>query len=242
MGWIMIGINLLGLYYVAKLVDGSDLLETLGTDYFSFLITGIIPIMLLNTAMGAMVADIRMGQVTGTLEAVLTLPVSLPKLLTATALSSFAFAGARILLFITIGTLIFGFDLSQLHPLKALTLLAVTALAFSGIGLTLAAATLAFKQNSSFQKLITIGFLLLGGVFFPIELLPLPIQAFSHYLPITCATSGLRLALQEGCTWNDLRFMLCALGVFSTFVLPASIVFFIWALNKARRTGSLGQF
>jgi ABC-2 type transport system permease protein len=81
-----------------------------------------------------------------------------------------------------------------------------------------------------------------GGVFFPVEVLPLWLQKVSMLLPMTYALRAVRLALLRGAPWSELRGDLAALAVFSVILLPLGAVAFRWAIARARATGSLAHY
>jgi ABC-2 type transport system permease protein len=79
----------------------------------------------------------------------------------------------------------------------------------------------------------------LGGVYFPITILPLWVQEISYLLPITYSLHGMRMAILMGYSIKDIRQDIFALILFSIILLPFSIFCFKFAIRKAKKQGSL---
>jgi len=82
----------------------------------------------------------------------------------------------------------------------------------------------------------------LGGVYFPIALLPWGLQKISLCLPVTHALEGLRLALLKGAGPSALWPHWLALAAFSAALFPVGALAFQWAVRRCRRNGSLAIF
>jgi ABC-type multidrug transport system permease subunit len=61
---------------------------------------------------------------------------------------------------------------------------------------------------------------LLGGVLYPITVLPIWLQIFSYLLPITYSLRGMRHALLQGYSLAALSLDILALAMFSVVLLP----------------------
>ena len=83
---------------------------------------------------------------------------------------------------------------------------------------------------------------LLGGVFFPVAVLPGGLKWISHLLPITYSLEGLRKSFLASVGFKDVLPEIAALVIFSIVLLPVSFVIFRAALRKAKRDGSLTQY
>jgi ABC-2 type transport system permease protein len=77
---------------------------------------------------------------------------------------------------------------------------------------------------------------LLGGMMYPISVLPRPLQLVAHLIPVTYSLEGMRAALLDGAGWNRIGPSILALLAFAAVLLPLSFSVFAWALN---RTGTL---
>ena len=83
---------------------------------------------------------------------------------------------------------------------------------------------------------------LVGGVFYPIEIMPSWLQAVAHLLPLTYALRGMRLALLNGSSWSELLPDLLVVGAFAVVLFPVSLLVFRFAVERARADGSLAHY
>ena len=98
------------------------------------------------------------------------------------------------------------------------------------------------KRGTTVNWLIDTIFGLLGGVYFPITVLPAWLQKISAFLPVTYAIRSLEMAVYQGTSLQDLSAPVTKLLVFAACLLPLGILSFRWALQKARKEGSLGWY
>jgi ABC-2 type transport system permease protein len=110
---------------------------------------------------------------------------------------------------------------------------------FASLGVAVAAFTVVFKQTTALLGLVGSALALLGGVYFPIEVLPAPIEQVATALPFTWGLDVLRAALLDG----KVDFGQLA-GVFGSalLLLPVALVGFTSAVRRARQTGTLAQY
>jgi ABC-2 type transport system permease protein len=85
---------------------------------------------------------------------------------------------------------------------------------------------------------------MLGGVFYPVRVLPEWLQSLAALLPITHALDGLRRVLLTGATASDpmVQRDVMVLLLFGAVATPASLLAFRAAVKLARREGTLVQY
>ena len=83
---------------------------------------------------------------------------------------------------------------------------------------------------------------LLGGLYFPISVLPDWLRTFSYFLPVTYSLEGMRLAILKGYSLGELLPNILALVLFSIVMFPFSIIVFNIAVKIAKRDGSLTHY
>lgn len=211
-----------------------------GYDSFSFIMVGLTVNAYMTTCLVCFAQAIRGSQLTGTLKAILATPTSPAGLL----LFSSAYPLARATLdgiVYTLGGLAFGLSLAQSNLAAAALVFVVSILAFSGIGMISATFTLLFKRGDPLVWLFGSASWLLGGVMFPIDVLPSWLQRLAGLLPITHALRGLRAALLTGASVADVLPELGALTLFAVLGLPVSFVAFKLGLERAKMTGTIGH-
>jgi ABC-2 type transport system permease protein len=82
----------------------------------------------------------------------------------------------------------------------------------------------------------------LGGVFYPVTVLPDWVQKISYLLPITYSLEGMRGALLKGYTIRGLLPDIIPLLIFTVIMLPSSVWIFQYAVKRAKVDGSLMQY
>jgi len=230
-------------WQVFKDVDpNSPHLNPSAGNWFAYAITGGLAMIVLVTAMGSLVREIRSGQVMGTVEAILASPMSVTLLLSANWLYSFIRTIVILLMSLGICAWLFDFNGSDMNVITmAIVFLSIVA-AFTPLGILSAAFTLAFKRGESVALAIGVTFILLGEVLFPRTVLPGFLQPLCDWLPITYATTMVRKSILNAASIADVSTELMVLFGFGLILFPISIWTFIWGLNKARMDGSLSQY
>ncbi len=83
---------------------------------------------------------------------------------------------------------------------------------------------------------------ILGGVYFPIAVMPASLQIVSKFLPITYAIRSMELAVYRGHTLFQLKREVLFLVLFSAILLPLSLAAFRYALYRTKKQGSLSHY
>lgn len=231
-------------YYMGAVVgDGiAPALQSFGHDYFSFLIIGIALLDLIHTSLDTFAVSIRDSQMTGTLEVVLLSPIRLTDMVTYSSLWPYVFTATRFATYVVIGSLLFGLRISMPGILTALVVLVLTILCFAPLGIISAAVIMVFKKGAWFQVLINGAGVLLGGVVYPVTVLPDWASRVSYYLPLTHSVNAMRLALLDGKTPFGIRDDLLFLIGFASVLIPLSLWLFQLSVNRTKQLGTLTQY
>jgi ABC-2 type transport system permease protein len=179
---------------------------------------------------------------TGTLEAMLVTPTSLTTIIVSSALYHFLYALVEILLYVVFSLAFFGLDLGPANLTAAGVMLGFTILAHLPLGIMAAAFLLVFKRGDPFTALLGHLSGLLGGVYFPVAVLPEWLQTAAQVIPFTHALEGLRQAVLNGQGVTQLGTQIAILGLFAAVLLPVSLALFAAAVHLAKRLGTLSQF
>ena len=236
--------SVLTFYFIAKMIGDAAVpyLEPYGGDYFSFVLIGIAFESYLWTGLQSFSATIRRGQMMGTLEAMLVTPTRVDTIVLSSSLWDYIFATFRILIFLLLGVFLFGVNMSDANLFAAMIILILTIICFSSLGIVSASFIMIFKRGDPVNWVFGSVSALLGGVFYPITVLPVWLRFFSYLLPITYSLRGMRLALLQGYPLSALTLEILALIVFSVLLLPLGIICFRYAVKKAKMDGSLTQY
>jgi ABC-2 type transport system permease protein len=155
---------------------------------------------------------------------------------------NFVMTTFRVIGYLLLGYLLFGIRMHAGGWAGAVLILPLAIASFVGIGVLSAAFILYFKRGDPIQFFLVAVSGLLGGVFYPPEVMPSWLAALSELLPITHALRGIRACLLQGSTpfevWPEIR----ALLLFVLILVPLGLAAFALALRKARDEGSLVSY
>ncbi len=231
-------------YFLSRLFGAALVpqLEQYGGDYFSFVLIGLAFSGYLGLSLSNFSASIREGQTTGTLEIMLLSPTRLSTILVSSSLWSYVMTTVNVVIYLVVGTLVFGFNVSNANFLTAFVMLVLSIASFSGIGILSAAMVLVIKKGDPIAWVFGGASSLLSGVFYPISVLPAWLTPLSRILPLTYALDGMRLAMLKGYSLYQVRLDALILLGFGLVLTPISFWAFRAALRRAKKEGSLIQY
>jgi ABC-2 type transport system permease protein len=212
------------------------------SNFFGFLLIGIAVSSFLSVSLNGFSSQIRQAQMTGTFEALLVTPTSIPTIIVSSTVGRFAMASFRVVAFIVVGALLFDLRLSVGNIPVAACVLALTVVVFAGIGILSASFVMVFKRGDPIGRVVTIASILFGGVYYPVEVLPAPLQSISRLVPITPSLRALRRLLLAGDSPTTLSQDLLHLALFALIILPLAITTFAFAVRWAKREGTLTHY
>ena len=236
--------SVLTFYFIAEMIGDAAVpyLEPYGGDYFSFVLIGIAFESYLWTGLRSFSDSIRRGQMMGTLEAMLVTPTKVDMIVVSSSLWKYIFATMRILTFLLLGVFLFGVNMGNANLFAAMFILILTIICFSSLGIISASFIMIFKRGDPVNWVFGSMSALLGGVLYPITVLPGWLRIFSYLLPITYSLRGMRHALLQGYSLNALGLDILALMVFSIVLLPLGILCFRYTVKMAKMDGTLVQY
>ena len=231
-------------YFLAVFIGdaAAPLLRDYNGDYFAFILIGVAFGSYFGTGLSGFARALRQAQTTGTLEAMMMTPTPVSLIIVGSAVWSYAFTTFRVLVYLLIGTLLLGVNISQANYLGALVSLVLAIIAFASIGIITASVIMVIKRGDPITAVFGNLANIIGGVFYPVEILPDWLQAIANLLPITYALRAMRLALLSGASWTQLAPDLLTLVIFCVTLFPLSLLIFRFAVNRARQDGSLAHY
>jgi len=210
------------------------------TDYVSYILTGTVIWMWLNTMLWNFGNTLRTEQQRGTLEANWLAPVPKWFLLAGNLLVD----AAQWLLFLVVGGVEFYFLYGlRVHgsPLLLSLVLLASLPSIYGLGLIFASLVLWAKDIQKAVDAVRGTMMVFCGMTYPIAVLPAWMQSISHWLPLTHSIRATR-AVVAGQGWTavsgDMAFLLV-----SGFLLSAGgLITFRATERTIQRRGSLGEY
>ncbi|MGH9275374.1 MAG: ABC transporter permease [Acidimicrobiales bacterium] len=235
--------TLLSAGFLSRLVPADQAaLHPYGGDYFTFVLVGTAALSYFSVALGSFSGSLGQEQEMGTLEALLVTPVDERVLLLCGAAWPCLFATVQLALYLVVGSVLFGGDVPLHHLGLAAAILGLTLVAFSAVGLAGAAVVVLTKRAGLLLAFVASAFALLGGVLYPISVLPRPLQLLAQCLPMSHGLDGVRRALGPDPDLGVIGLDAFVLVAFSVVCLPAALEGFRWAVRRARRAGTLSHY
>jgi len=247
--WLQIVVQVFAFFYMSKLIPAGRSSHFPGFPYW-LISLGFSRFQL--TALQAFQTAIRGDQMLGTLECVLVTPTSLATVVMSPGLWGFTLTALQVMLYIVLGMFL-GVDFTHVNFLTLFVFVVLTIACMSPLGVMAASTIMTFKQNAPTQFVAGSAAQLLGGMLFPVTLLPPALQVLSWCLPITHSLSGIRAAigvlpghqgmgpgasLTDPAVATDAIWLLVATAI----LMPLSLFIFNRAVNRARRDGTLGHY
>jgi ABC-2 type transport system permease protein len=232
-------------FFLSKLLGdvGAGYLRPYGGNYFSFVLIGVAFFSYLGVSVNGISSSIRDGQQLGTLEALLITQTNIPVIILSSSLYSFLWATFKVAVYLILGVAVFGIDMGRANLPGALLILLLTIISFTSVGIMSASFVMILKRGDPVGWLFTSLSALLGGLYYPVSVLPDWVQHISYVLPVTYALEGMRLSLLKGNSLGELFFPnIMPLILFSCVMMPLSVVFFSYAVKRAKIEGSLSHY
>lgn len=241
-GCLGIAAGLLGLvsyHFIGRLV-GPGAAQTLpGGTYFAFVWSGVMVQMLVAATLGALGGALAREAAEGTLETGLAIGASPIALVLGAACTPALLATAQIALHLAAGVLLFDLDLAAARPGPLLVALLATVVACAPIGLLGAALWLVTRRAGLVTTAALFAFGIVGGVYFPVTLLPEPLALAARWVPLTVGLEAVRGALLEGVGWHGMSDALLRLALVAALGLPPSAALLLASIRRAEHRGSL---
>jgi ABC-2 type transport system permease protein len=231
-------------YFLSRFVDSPQLEKSLpqGTNYFSFVLVGLAFFDYLTVGLHTFDESLQSARQNGTLENLLVTQTSLPVILAGSSLYPFVLLSLRTVIYLGWGAALFGFPVSNANWPGALLVLAASVLAFSGLGILSASYLLVFKKGNPVNWAVIGVSSVVGGMMYPVSVLPRWLQFIARLTPVTYSLEGMRAALLGHASFLELWPSLAALLIFAVLLLPISFFVFSWALRRTKITGTLTHF
>ena len=226
-------------YYVSRLVTGGTFASP--DAYFAYCVIGFAVLQVLTAALAALPLTLRHELVAGTFERVLVSPLgAIPALLAMTVLP-FLTALATATITLLFAALVFGMPMEWSTVALALPAAVLGGLAFLPFAVALAGTVLLVKQAGVGAGFIISALLVVGGVIFPVTVLPDWIEWTSDAQPLTPAADLLR-HLVAGTPIDSAWLAMGRLALFAAVLLPPSILFLGACLRFGQRRGTVLEY
>lgn len=139
-----------------------------------------------------------------------------------------------------IAMLLFHLDLSHANLVTAAIVLAVSTFPLVGLGILASVLPLLSPERGEQMTVAIQGVLLVAsGVYYPVSVLPGPLQAVARVNPLTYTLDGVRAGLIGGRGLAEVASALAPLLLMGMVLIPLGLAVFGWAERRAKRLGLL---
>jgi ABC-2 type transport system permease protein len=233
-------INLLIYFFISRALGDPVSAQLQGAPtYFAFAAVGVTISVVMQATGTGLARRVREEELTGTLETLVTRPISVTEMALGLAGFPFIFAMARAALYLLLAGVFLELDFSAASWPGLVSVLLVGGVNMTALGILLGALVVVSKRGEAIAGVVTLALGLFGGAFFPVEVLPGWLRPLGSLNPVRFAFDGARAALFRGEGWGQ---DLAALALVTAIGIPLAVWTFKQALLFARRSGSLSQY
>ncbi len=198
-----------------------------GSRYIDFVVPGLLGMNIMGSSVwgiGFAIVDARRKRL---LKRFVATPMRRPHYLLSFLLMRLTLMIIEVTVITAFAALVFGVPLRG--AIWQLTIVAiVSALAFGGIGLFIAARARTIEGASGLMNVVMLPMWVGSGVFFSASNFPNTIQPFIQALPLTAAVDAFRANMLQGGAWNAVGPELVILAVWFTIPFIAALRLFRW--------------
>jgi ABC-2 type transport system permease protein len=176
----------------------------------------------------------------GTIEYTFMAPIRRITHLMGICLFAIGYGLARTFVVLLIAAAMFKLDFTHADIPAALAVLAASTVPLIGLAILTSVLPLLSPQKGEQMSVALQGFLLLvSGVYYPLSVLPVPMQIAGAASPLTYALEGIRTSLLDGAGIQAELPTIGILLLMGAVMIPVSLWVFSWAENRAKRLGLL---
>jgi ABC-2 type transport system permease protein len=233
------------IYFFIDRLFGQEVvgyLEPYGVGYFAYVLLGLALFSFMGTGISGVAAQVNADQYMGTLEAILGTPLRPAELGIGLSLWGILYACGEMAGYLLLGVVLFGIPVANANLISALVILLLAVISFNSLGLLAASVIMVFKRGNPVAWFFQGAAGLLGGVYFPVEVLPGWLQSVSALLPVTYAVRGLQLSVYQGASFTTLSGEILPLAFLAALLLPLGLFSFAASIRQAKRAGSLAHY
>jgi ABC-2 type transport system permease protein len=226
-------------YYVSRLVHvrgfGSP------NTYFGFVVIGIALISVMYSCF-SIPELVRQELIAGTFDRLLLSPFGAVRSVVAMTLFPMLYSFVLAGLTLGLGCVLFGLQLHWSTVPLAVPVMLLALLAFLPFGVMFASLTVVIKQGNVGTSWMIALLSIVGGLYFPVTLLPGWLQTLAKLQPFTAGTDVLRHLLVNSSLGESPQTSLLKLAGFAAALLPISIFMLTRAIRFGQRRGTIIEY
>jgi ABC-2 type transport system permease protein len=240
--WLVYGVvNTLAITFIAKQLTAEGIVKgEQANNLLLFLLIGTLVWAYLSAVLDDISLVVTWERWEGTIEHTLMAPVPRVAHLVGTAIFGVLHALTRTTLIMMFSLPFFDVDLSHANWGTAAVVVIVGSLSLIGLGILTGVLPLLYPERGEQMSFMAQAIVLLvSGVYYSVETLPVGLRIASYLSPATYLLRGVRAAIINGATIGDEGWTLAILALFAVVLIPLSIAVFSAAERWAKRNGRL---
>jgi ABC-2 type transport system permease protein len=222
--------------FLGTSATSQTVMDLYGMNFTTYLIIGVAFSTYLNQALTLVQKTINPWA----LEEVLVSPTRLSTFIIGSSIWGFVWSTAVVVVYLAIGVLVFGVNLS-VNIVGTLLVLALGIGTFLGFSMIGAGILIVTKQGDPVTAFITLATSLFGNVLFPPQIMPPFLQAIAYIIPQYYFFTSIRLML-TGWTIGAVLPYILILALECAIIVPLGYGVYAWCLKTARKNGTLSWF
>ncbi|MFH1283039.1 MAG: ABC transporter permease [bacterium] len=230
-------------FFIGKLIGKKPgvILEVSGGEYFPFVLVGLAFSPLFSFGLSFCSNFLREEVSYGTIENVFKMPLGVNRILSFMSTGKLLFVLCECLCILAFGFVILEIPFSFIKLIYLVFIMGVSYMIFFGVGLVAGSFILLFKRGDPVQWVLINVSDILGGVYFPVALLPGWIGFISMGIPTTHILFVARKVILTG-AYSEILIPLIILFIIGVLLIFVGFYTFGIAFNKVRSKGSLAHF
>jgi ABC-2 type transport system permease protein len=226
-------------YYVSRMITVNGFGSP--DEYFGFVVVGIALVSVLYSCF-SISETVRGELIAGTFERMLLSPFGGVRGVLAMTVFPLAYAFVLAAITLGLGCVVFGLQLHWATVPFSIPAMVLALLAFLPFGIFFSALTIATKQGSVGTSWVIALISIVGGLYFPVSLLPGWAQVAAEVQPFTPATEMLRHLLVGSPLSTPLAMAVAKVAAFAVVLLPASLYVLHRAIRFGQRRGTIIEY
>ncbi len=239
------GAGLMGvffLFYLGSYIETKPLSGK--TDYFSYTLVGFTLSHYLSMILVALSRTLRDDQLIGTVEPVMSSPVSPVWIATGASLFPLIESTTIACLQLGLGYFFLGADFQNANWTGFIVIAFVSIFCMQALAFLSATFVIIFKKGDPITPFLAASAFVFTGAFFPFERLPWVFRWLSYCIPTTYFLKGARMYIFQGLelfnptAWINIKILI----IFAAAAVPAAAGAFAGAVRYARKQGTLCHY
>lgn len=227
---------------VNMLVIGYIGLESGDSQRVMFLMIGSLLWGFLSVIFHELSVSVAWERWEGTLEYTFMAPINRSIYVFGQSLFAVIYGIFRTLIALAAALLFFNISLAESNVPGAVSVLLVSGFSFIGLGIIASILPLLYpEKGEGATRIIEAGILLVSGIYYNIEILPVWMQRLSVISPATYTLRAMRASLLDGAGIFEIRYDLLILMLFGIILVPLGFYAFYLAEVYAKKAGKLSR-